>query len=235
DGGEFNNKENGINHFNKLINDGADIIDLGAESTAPNNQPTDIGEEIRRIKEILPELRKNNIPISIDTRNSQTAKISIELGADIINDVSGLCYDEKMAEAVANSNSFVILTFDDEIKNNTLDNTIKGLIKRVEKAVIAGINKDKIILDAGICFNKTYEQNFELIKYADEICSLGFPVLYGISRKSFIQKATGLIAKETEFANVSLGSYLINKGVNILRVHDVLSHKIAFKALEKVL
>ena len=113
--------------------------------------------------------------------------------------------------------------------------TIKGLLNRVQKAIKSGISEEKIILDPGIGFNKTYEQNFELIKYADEICSIGLPVLYGISRKSFIQKTTGLEPKETEFANVSLGSYLINKGVNILRVHDVSAHKIAFSVLEKVL
>ena len=98
-----------------------------------------------------------------------------------------------------------------------------------------GINREKIILDAGLGFNKTYEQNFELIKFADEICSLKFPVLYGLSRKSFVQKVTNLSAKDTLPANISLGTFLANKGVNILRVHDVLAHKIAFQALDKVL
>jgi len=235
--GENFNTQNALNSFATMISDGADIIDIGAESTAPMNTKITVEEELKRLEKVLVQCREKNsdIPISLDTRNAKTAEFGLMNGVDIINDVSGLCYDEKMAEIISKYNSYVVLTFDDEIKDNTLDETIKGLLSRVGKATNAGISKEKIILDVGLGFNKTYEQNFELIKYADEICSLNFPVLYGLSRKSFVQKVTNKEAKETLPANIALASYLANKGVNILRVHDVLEHKIAFQALDKVI
>lgn len=235
--GENFNPQNAISSFETMISNGADIIDIGAESTAPQNQKITIEEELQRLEKILKQCREKNsdIPISLDTRNATTAEFGLKNGVDIINDVSGLYYDEKMAETVAKYDAYIVLTFDDVIKNNTIDETINGLLSRVEKAVEMGINREKIILDAGLGFNKTYEQNFELIKFADEICSLNFPVLYGLSRKSFVQKVTNLSAKDTLPANISLGAFLANKGVNILRVHDVLEHKIALQALDKVL
>ena len=238
DGGEFFEKGDALNHFSQMIKDGADIIDIGAESTAPKSLPVSAGEEIKRLENVLPECRKLNpeIIISVDTRNSTTAKKAVDLGADIINDVSGMIYDEKMAEVVKNSSADVVLTFDDEIKSEkTLDETIKGLIRRVEICRKNNISDSRIILDPGLGFNKTFEQNIELIKNAAEICSVGFPVLYGISRKSFIQKITGLSPKETFEANISVDAYLAAQGVNILRVHDVKGHKIALNALDKVL
>ena len=237
DGGEFFDKENALKRFEQIIADGADIVDIGAESTAPNNVPIDVEEELSRLSLIFEQCRKSNynIPISIDTRNSKTASKMLELGANIINDVSGFMYDEKMANVVAKADAYAVLTFDDVIKNNAIDDTIKGLLKRVENATMAGVKEEKIILDVGLGFNKTFEQNIELIKRANEVVSLGFPVLYGLSRKSFVQKLTNLSAKETAEANISLGSYLAMQGVNILRVHDVLAHKIAFRALDKVL
>jgi len=237
DGGEFFNTDDAMKRFNDIIEQGTDIVDIGAESTAPNNESISADEEIQRLEKILAKCREinQNIPISIDTRNAKTAKYALDLGVDIINDVSGFSYDDKMAEVVAENGAFVVLTFDDEIRDNTLDETIKGLIARIKKATDNGIDANKIILDVGLGFNKTYEQNFELIKRANEVCSLGFPVLYGLSRKSFVQKVTNLNPKETLSANIALASYLANKGVNILRVHDVSEHKIAFQALDKVL
>lgn len=238
DGGEFFEKGDALNHFSQMIKDGADIIDIGAESTAPKSLPVSACEETKRLENVLPECRKLNpeIIISVDTRNSATAKKAVDMGADIINDVSGMIYDEKMAEVVKNSSADVVLTFDDEIKSEkTLDETIKGLIRRVEICRKNDISDSRIILDPGLGFNKTFEQNIELIKNAAEICSVGFPVLYGISRKSFIQKITGLSPKETFEANISVDTYLAAQGVNILRVHDVKGHKIALNALDKVL
>jgi len=237
DGGEFLEEKNAMQRFDEIIAQGGDIVDIGAESTAPFNDAIEIDEEINRIKDILKKCREQNanIPISVDTRNAKTAKLALDLGADIINDVSGFVYDEKMAEVAASANAYSVLTFDDEISSNTIDETVKGLLKRVDIATNAGLSPEKIILDPGLGFRKTFEQNYEIIQRADEICSLGFPVLYGLSRKSFVQKVTGLKPKETLCANISLAAYLAQKGVRILRVHDVLEHKIAFSALDKVL
>ena len=141
-----------------------------------------------------------------------------------------------MVEVIKNYSADIILTFDDEIKHNkTLDETIKWLMRRVAICRQNEISDERIILDPGLGFNKTFEQNIELIKNASEICSLNFPVLYGISRKSFMQKMTNLSPKETLEANISLGAYLAAQGVNILRVHDVKAHKIALNTLDKVL
>lgn len=238
DGGEFFEKEKAIEKYSQMIADGADIIDIGAESTAPNAVSVTVEEEIFRIEKILPELRKINsiIPISIDTRNAKTAQKALGMGANIINDVSGLNYDKNMIDVVSDSAAKIVLTFDEIIKTqNVMDEVILGLLKKAELCLNRGILKDRIILDVGLGFNKTFEQNIELIKRAEEICSLGFFVLYGISRKSFIQKMTDLPAKETFEANISINSYLASCGVNILRVHDIKAHKIAIGALDKVL
>ncbi|MCR4880637.1 MAG: dihydropteroate synthase [bacterium] len=238
DGGEFFEKEKALEHFSQLLSDGADIVDIGAESTAPKSEPIPQEAELERLEPILPECRKlfPKTIISVDTRNALTAKSAIGMGADIINDVSGMMHDEKMVEVLTNSEADIVLTFDDEIKTEkTLDETIKGLMRRVELCEQNGIARNRIILDAGLGFNKTFEQNIELIKNASELCSLDFPVLYGISRKSFIQKITGLLPKETEEANISIGAYLATQGVNILRVHNVKGHKIGLNALDKVI
>lgn len=238
DGGEFLEQEKAIPRFVDLIEQGADIVDIGAESTAPFSVKINPEEEILRLENILSKCRKlyPNIPISVDTRNSITAEMALEKGADIINDVSGFFNDAKMPEIVAKHKAYCILTFDDKIESgDIIDETIKGLLKRIQIAFDFGITKEKIIIDPGLGFNKTFEQNYELIKRANEICSLGFPVLYGLSRKSFIQKVTDLKPKETLCANISLATYLAEKGVQIVRVHDVIEHKIAFKALNKVL
>jgi len=238
DGDEYFNEDKALNHFSDMIELGADIIDIGAESTAPNNEPISPTEELQRLNNVLIKCKNLNqdIPISIDTRNASTAKKALELGANIINDISGLMHDDNMATVIANNNAYIVLTYNDlHENNNILDETIKGLTNRIQKATLAGINTNKIILDPGLGFNKTFEENIELIKHANEICSLGFPVLYGLSRKSFVQKLTNLKPKETEFVNVSLALYLSTKGVNILRVHDIQAHKIAFCAIDKVL
>ena len=238
DGGEYIEEEKAIIKFNELVEQGADIIDIGAESTAPTSSAISSDEEISRLKNMFKKLKaqNSNIITSIDTRNAKTANFALKNGVNIINDISGFTYDKDMAKTVAKYDVTSILTFNDSIeKENTVDSTIKGLIKRIELATEAGISQNKIVLDVGLGFNKTYEQNIELIKRADEICSLGYPVLYGLSRKSFVQKMSNMAAKETLAANISLASYLAEKGVNIIRVHDVLEHKIALGALDKII
>lgn len=237
DGGEYFDIDKALDRYEDIILQGADIVDIGAESTAPESLPIEQEKEQEKLVEVLSrcKLKNSSVPISIDTRNAKTAQRMLELGADIINDVSGLAYDEKMAEIIAKYSAFVVICFDDFIKENTVDETLKGLMNKVDVAVSNGISEQKIILDVGLGFNKTFEQNITLIKCAKEFTSLGFPVLYGISRKSFIQKITGLIPKDTRDANISVGSFLASQGVNILRVHDVREHKNAFTALDKVL
>ncbi len=237
DGGEHFEQKSALQHYEEIIKQGADIIDIGAESTAPQNEPISQEEENKRLKQIFSDCRNFNpqIPISIDTRNALTAKEMLMLGADIINDISGLTNDKNMAKIVADFDAYIVLTFNDVIKENTMSETIKGLTKRINLAKEAGIKEDKIIIDPGLGFNKTYEQNLELIKKAFQITSIGFPTLYGLSRKSFVQKMSNQEIKKTTPADIALSSYLVQQGVNIIRVHDVFAHKIAFTALDKVI
>ena len=236
DGNKYFKKEDAINRFNELVEQKTDIIDIGAESTRPTSNRISPDEEADRLKPLLDSIDTKNQVMSIDTMNSKTAKFALENGFDIINDVTGFNHDENMAVIAKNYDAFVVLTADKPLETkNIVDETIKNLIERVEFAKSFGIDENKIILDIGLGFNKTFEQNLELIKSAKDICSLGFFTLYGLSRKSFVQKLTGKSPLETEFANTSLAVYLALQGVNFIRVHDVAVHKIAFQALNGML
>lgn len=236
DGNKYFKKEDAINRFNELVEQKTDIIDIGAESTRPASKRISHDEETERLKPLLESIDTKNQVMSIDTMNSKTAMFALENGFDIINDVTGFNHDENMAVIAKKYDAFVVLTADKPLETiNTVDETIKNLIERVEFAKSFGIDENKIILDVGLGFNKTFEQNLELIKSAKDICSLGFFTLYGLSRKSFVQKLTGKSPLETEFANTSLAVYLALQGVNFIRVHDVAAHKIAFQALNGML
>ncbi|MDD3594116.1 MAG: dihydropteroate synthase [Candidatus Gastranaerophilales bacterium] len=239
DGGKYYEPESAYEHFNKLVQDGADIIDIGGESTRPNFIPIESDEEISRVIPVIKKIRDVNTktPISIDTRNPKTAQAAIDAGANIINDVSGLLNDKNMISAAAQNDAVLVVAFNDDIKQgkNAIDETIKGLNRRIELCLDAGIKESRIILDPGLGFNKTSEQNIELIKNAREVCSLPFACLYGISRKSFVQRLSEQTLADIEFANVALNSYLTTCGVNILRIHDVKAHKQAVNTLDKVI
>ncbi len=236
DGNKYLKKEDAINRFNELVEQNTEIIDIGAESTRPNSIRISPEEEIERLKPLLENINAKEQVISIDTMNAKTAEFALQKGINIVNDVTGLSNDKNMAEIVKKYNAFIVLTENTRLETtNTVDEIIKNLIKKIEFAKSFGIEEEKIILDVGLGFNKTVKQNFELIKCAKDICSLGFFTLYGLSRKSFIQKITEKTVLETEFANTSLAIYLALQGVNFIRVHDVKAHKIAFQALNGML
>lgn len=236
DGGEYYKFEDAINHLNKLIEDGADIIDIGAESTKPYSEAIDANLQLEKLEPILKYIRENNIKtqISIDTRDSKVAKRCIELGANIINDVSGFDYDENMVNILTqNPKTKIILQHskgtpdvmqDAPTYENLMDEIYINLQNKVDFAISKGINKENIIIDPGIGFGKTKEHNFEIIKRWQELKTIGCPILIGLSRKSLLnmQNATN---EEKDIYTLALNSILINENIDYIRVHNVKIHK----------
>lgn len=247
DGGKFNTPEKAFEQAKILIESGADIIDIGGESTKPFSKQISIEEEINRVIPVIQKIRdfNKNIPISIDTRNSLTAKESLKAGADIINDISGLEWDLKMTEVALEFSAPVIIMhsksspdimqINPAYEKNIIDSIYESLSDKVKKAVSFGIKTENIIIDPGIGFGKTFEHNIEIIKRISEFKSLGCPLLVGISRKSFISNILNKVSEEREEANIAVNSFLASQGVNIIRVHDVKKHFNAFKVLDKIL
>ncbi|MDD3012580.1 MAG: dihydropteroate synthase [Candidatus Gastranaerophilales bacterium] len=247
DGGKFIDPDNALKQAEKLIEDGADIIDIGGESTRPFSMEVSPEEEIERVIPVIKKIRELNssIPISIDTRHAIVAKQAIENGADIINDVSGLKWDLEMGKVAAEFNVPVIIMhsisnpedmqINPEYSENIIDALSKDLYDITQKATEVGIKPENIIIDPGIGFGKTLEHNLEIIRRINEFKSLGFPVLVGVSRKSVIANILNLPPEEREEANIALGSYLASNGADIIRVHDVKKHFKAFKVLDSVI
>ena len=244
DGGNFFDEKTAILQAESLILDGADIIDVGGESTRPFAQSVDVDEEIKRVIPIIKAIRNidADIPISIDTRNSKTADFAINAGADIINDVSGFDWDAQMMYVAKDLNVPIVVQHslsspdkmqsNPEYDGNVVSCVFNNLAEKIDKACEFGISKENIIADVGIGFGKTIENNYELIKRADEFKSLGCALLYGVSRKSLITKVLEVDVTQTEEANLALATYLAVKKVNILRVHNVASHKKILKVLK---
>lgn len=235
DGGLYENYQAAIKQLNQLIKDGADIIDIGAESTKPASTPVPVSEQLRRIIPILEYVNKNNIeiPISIDTRSSEVAVQCLNSGATAINDVSGLTYDENMTDIIANYDCPIVIqhtqgTPDMMQQNptykNLIDEIFMDLHSKIERAMTRGINKDNIIIDPGIGFGKTREHNFEILRRIDEFQGLGCPILLGLSRKSLLNmpKASNVTK---DVYTVALNTLALERKVDIIRVHNVKLHK----------
>ena len=235
DGGQYFSTEDAIKHLNKLISDGADIIDIGAESTKPGAKEVSADEQLKRIIPVLNYINKNkiDIPISIDTRNSEVANVCAGLGASVINDVSGLEFDKNMADVVAKHGLKVVIqhskgTPENMQKNteyeNLTDDIFKFLKNKIDYALSKGILKENIIIDAGIGFGKTREQNFEILHRWKEFQSLDCPVMLGVSRKSLLDMPNSA-NEEKDLYTLALNSILINENIDYIRVHNVKIHK----------
>lgn len=236
DGGLYYEYDDAIKHLKKLIKDGADIIDIGAESTKPYSEPVEVEEQLDKLLPILKyvEEKKIETPISIDTRSSKVARICIQYGAKIINDVSGFDYDEQMIDVIAqNSHVKIILQHslgtpenmqENPTYSNLMDEIYCSLHNKVQLALSRGIKKENIIIDPGIGFGKTRKDNFEILKRWQELKGIGCPVLIGVSRKSLLNmpKSTN---EEKDIYTLALDSILISQKVDYLRVHNVKIHK----------
>jgi dihydropteroate synthase len=231
DGGYYIKEENAIERIHELISNGASIIDIGGESSRPNSQPITIENEIDRILPVLRAIKgKVEIPISVDTYKSEVARIALEEGADIINDISAMRFDPKLPEIVAKYKAGLILMHMQGTPKNMQENPkYQDVIKeihdflqsRIEFAISNGIKKESIMIDPGIGFGKTLEHNLTIIKNIDKFKNIGYPIVIGPSRKSFIGMVTGKEPEKRLFGTAGVVSYCAMKGVNLIRVHDV--------------
>ena len=235
DGGQFLKVENAFTHSVKMIEEGADIIDIGGESTKPFAESVSTDEELSRVIPVIEKIRSEyDILISIDTTKSKVAEEAITAGANIINDVSAMEIDENMLQIAKNYNSPIIMMHMKGIPKNMQNNpTYDHLIteikdylsSRVKCAINAGIDKKNIIIDPGIGFGKSVEHNFEIINNLDSFVDLGFPVLLGASRKSFIGLTLDVEEKDRLEGSIAANVIGLQKGAKIFRVHDVLAAK----------
>ena len=213
----------------KLIADGADIIDIGGESTRPDATTISVEEEIERVIPVIKTIRDKgiDIPISIDTRNYETAKFAIEAGADIINDVSGLDYDKNLYDYVVKNNIPTIIMHSNNVPALQEDFSNLDIVEqiyfelnsKINNLLSSGMQRKNIIIDVGIGFGKNKESNFVLLKRMNEFTSLNVPILLGISRKSFIRNEFDINCDEADIPTALYSSMV--KGVNIHRVHNV--------------
>ncbi len=232
DGGLYNRRDVAVEHALRLADEGADIIDIGGESTRPGSEPVSPDEEIRRTIPVIELLAKKiNIPISIDTCKAAVAKRALDAGSSMVNDISGLRFDPEMPEVVARHKVPIVIM---HIKGNPKDMQVnpeyEALIPEImdylrgsiRLAVDSGINEDMIIIDPGIGFGKTFDHNLEILKNLNEFALLGKPLLVGPSRKAFIGKILGdLPASDRLEGTAAAAAIAIMNGANIIRVHDV--------------
>ena len=231
DGGLYFDKNAAIEHALEMIENGADIIDVGGESTRPFSDPVSLDEEISRVIPVIEGIReKSDVCISIDTTKSIVANKALHVGASIINDISAMEVDPLMADVAIKFDCPLIImhmkgtpkNMQDNPKYEFLISDIKDyLVERVDFAVSKGINRKKIIIDPGIGFGKTVENNFEIINNLNHFVKLNFPVLLGASRKSFIGISLNLPENDRLEGSLAANVIGLQQGVKIFRVHDV--------------
>ncbi len=247
DGGDFLDPEAAAEHAAAMLDEGAEILDLGGESTRPGSNPVSQDEEIRRLIPVIERILavRPGAVISVDTYRSGTATAALGAGARLINDVTALRGDPRMASVVKEAACPVILmhmqgqprTMQKEPHYEDVVREVRDfLAQRAESAVAAGIGPENIIVDPGIGFGKNLEHNLDLLQNLDAIADLGFPVLIGASRKTFIGRITGVQeAKERVFGTVATTVLAYERGATFFRVHDVCANREALAAAKAIL
>jgi dihydropteroate synthase len=244
DGGDYFEENNASMRFKEMISEGADIIDVGAESSRPGSVAITVEEELKRLENIFPLFEKSSTPVSIDTYKSKVAEMALSKGAEIVNDISALRMDNKMVDVVRSFDAKVVLmhmkgTPENMQEEPYYDNVMKEIEEffeeRVEFCLSNGIGEDRIILDPGIGFGKRQIDNLTILSKLQEFTSYGFPILIGASRKSFIGRITKRDAKERLDGSIAAAVYSYLKGASIFRVHDVRQTKNAFSVIAAIL
>ncbi len=238
DGGKYKNRDAALFHAQEMIQDGADIIDLGGESTRQGHIRISDEEEIERTAPIMEALKERfDVPVSIDTYKSKVAKANIQAGADLINDIWGLKYDPKMAKVIADAKLPCCLMHNRKQADYGmfLKEMKEDLKESVQIARDAGIKKKRIILDPGVGFAKSYEQNLEAIRCLSVLEKMGYPVLLGTSRKSVIGLTLDLPCEERVEGTLVTTVFGVMQGAAFVRVHDVLQNKRAITMAEAIL
>ena len=234
DGGEFLSVDDSLRHAEAMIADGADIIDVGGESTRPGSGQVAVDDEIERVVPVIEAIAKRfDAPVSIDTTKSEVAACAIDAGAEIINDISGLRFDEKIADIATRTNAGLVLMHSrgefasmhsQPPVDDIVTEVIEGLNRSLKLAAIHGVRGEQIAVDVGIGFGKTQEQNLELLAKLDNIVSefKAYPMLIGTSRKSFLTRIVGNVPPaERTGGSLATALVAIRNGAKILRVHDV--------------
>ncbi len=229
---------------NDMTAEGADFLDIGAESTRPGSEPVEEKEEIRRLKYVLPLVAKNtHLPISVDTYKSKVAAMALSNGASMINDVSGLTFDPKVAQVVAkNRASLVIMHMKGKPKTMQRNPQYSDLMyeiysfleDRIDSALDSGVERDRIVIDPGLGFGKRLEHNYTIMRRLGELSGLNRPIMVGHSRKSFIGRPFKLAPEHRLEGSLAVQTLLIRNGASILRVHDVLEAKKAAQLMDLI-
>ncbi len=245
DGGKYISANKAIDFAYDLLDKGANIIDIGGESSRPGAEPISSEEEIKRISPLLIELGKNtDTTISIDTYKSSTANYALDNGAHLINDISGMTHDKKMVNIVSMHKAPIVImhmkgTPKTMQQNPTYDNIINEicdfLVKQANIAINAGVSNEKIIIDPGIGFGKTLNDNYKIIAKLKQISKLGFPVLVGPSRKSFIGETLDEPIDGRLEGSIISAALCYKNGAKILRVHDVEETKKSLLIVKKII
>ncbi len=244
DGGRFLDRDKATLHALKLADEGADIIDIGGESSRPGAERVTVEEELSRVMPVIEAIsQKIDIPISIDTTKSEVASRALDAGASIVNDISALRFDEKIGSVAAEHGAYLILmhmrgtpeTMQQDTKYDDIIGEISAFLKSAaQKAIGMGVSPEKIILDPGIGFGKSVDGNLTILKNLHRFLALGYPLMVGVSRKSFIGKILNLETGERLEGSIAAACYAILNGADIVRVHDVAATKKALTVLEHI-
>lgn len=224
DGGKYNHLDHAVLHAQQMIADGADILDIGGESTRPGHERIPDEEEIGRVVPAIETISKEiRVPISIDTYKSKVAKSAVDAGAAIINDIWGAKEDPEIADVAAETGVPIILMHNRNDRNysNFIRDVLNDLYESITIAKKAGVSDEQIILDPGIGFAKDLRENLEMMRHLDTLVSLGYPVLLGTSKKSMIGGVLDLPVTERTEGTGATVCYGIQKGCQIVRIHDV--------------
>jgi dihydropteroate synthase len=231
DGGAFFDTDKAVQRFFEMVHEGADIIDIGGESSRPGSEPVSAEEELRRLLPVLEKVvPKCSVPISIDTHKAEVAEAVLTAGASIINDITALSADDRLASVVARQDAGLILmhmrgtpaTMQSNTEYDHLIREIKdSLSKAVNHAEKAGVNPELIMIDPGIGFGKDVQGNLDILKSLDEFTELGKPVMVGASRKSFIGKLAGAPVDDRESGSLAAAVTAVLNGASAVRVHNV--------------
>ena len=238
DGGRYLSMDSALFHAQEMVDDGADILDVGGESTRPGHVMISEEEEICRTAEVIENLKKNfDVPVSIDTYKGRVAKVALAAGADLVNDIWGLKYDKDMAKVIAESGAACCLMHNrkEAVYSELVADVCADLAESVRLAEISGIGKERIMLDAGIGFGKTYEMNLEMLRRLGELKSMGYPMLLGASRKSVIGLTLDLVPEERLEGTLATTVVAVMNGCSFVRVHDVKENLRAVRMTEAIL
>lgn len=238
DGGRYNDLDHALQQAERMVEEGASILDVGGESTRPNHIKISSEEEIERVCPVIEALKQRfDVPVSLDTYKSDVAVAGIEAGADLLNDIWGLKWDGTMAKVIADAGIACCLMHNrrESVYNDLVEDVLNDLRECVDLALAAGIAKDKIMLDPGIGFAKDLDQNLSVMKHIGRIKELGYPILLGTSRKSMIGLTLDLPVSEREEGTLATSIIGLMEGCSVFRVHDVKTNMRGLRMAQAIL